>query len=189
MMYFLMAIVLSLTLFIYINKIKFTYDLDKIPWNRHIDLLKTPQQVISLILETKHAPVNCNVVSLYCMNDSDCAGRCNNPEFKCLGQKCEIKKEIEGDPINCNSKNGGVQIGLNTCLCTKPLFYVGERCEKLNPVLVKQRATISPNFEGTLDDEDIKFVQCIDETQSPHRFGHVIVCVNKKIADRIKNHY
>lgn len=168
-----MAIVLSLTLFIYISKLKFSFDLKNIPWSRKIHALP-----IGHVFEINKDKPDCNRKMVTCHQDQDCVDTCGQ-NFKCINQEC-FRPQAENN-IQCDAKKGGIRVmttfGEAECICTKSLFYVGSACNEVNPY-INSIATISDEFDGRYHETLPEFLKCKDKNTEPVSVGHSIACLS-----------
>lgn len=201
----LVALVLSVTLFIYVSKLKFTYEIEYngLPWNRQTSL--STNDVIELfnnrVRDLKLDKVNCNSVAPYCTRDEDCRQVCEKSEgdFVCSHHSCVSSSGGGGGGgggvKDCHIKKGGIAVttldGDSYCVCTKPKFYVGDTCDTLNPLLARY-GTVSKAFDGRFNEEDAKYVICEDLGDAdnvPISINGYIMCVDKKIVPYLKHLY
>lgn len=183
-MQLIFAIVLFVTLVIYVQKLKFTYDIDRLPWNREVYDSATH---IGFRLHAGHDTVaDCDVVSTLCYNDADC-DRCSTKGYKCLNQECRRPFVPNKPHNNCDARKGGVEANLingePTCICTAPSFYVGPECDEKNPML--QDMKISADFDAHKHKPDVRFLECDNERFRPFRVGNSFHCLPQMIGDRL----
>lgn len=189
-----MAVVLSITLFIYVTKLKYSYELDaKVPWSRSLGTLNPFE--INQLYENNKVPntLDCRFIKPYCTSDADCQKSCRSDDYKCIQHQCVDQRASNASPTStCDARKGGVVVntieGEPFCLCSQPLFYVGPECSDLNPTLEGQ-ATISDDWDGRLHDADTTYIQCSRDGFIPMRVRNFFMCVHPTIHDTLTKIY
>lgn len=171
-----MGLVLSVTLFIYVSKLNFTYDKKNVPWSRKIPFLP-----VGFVLQNRQEKISdCKKHHIVCHGNSDCEV-CGS-DFKCVNQQCI--KPFDKVTVSCDHKKGGIAtrnvFGEEVCYCSVPQFYVGEDCSEVNPDLEKI-AFIDPDFDARTHTPGTEYITCLDENLSPVKWGHSFGCVGKSI--------
>lgn len=168
----LFSIVLSITLYVYVSKLKFSFSVKDIPWNRFLDTSLSFSSKFS-----QNEKIDCNRLTKYCKSNIDCVNGCETLGYECINQQCHRPIKIVEKVKNCNPKNGGISVienGEHSCLCTKPLFYYGEECDKKNPTLI---GDIDPSFDGLVNETTPEFVKC-KENLVAFKIGESIECID-----------
>lgn len=189
-----MAVVLSITLFIYVTKLKYTYELDaKVPWNRTLGTLNTYE--INQLYENNKVPntLDCRFIKPYCTSDTDCENTCKSHDYKCIQHQCVNQRAPNNTTTSkCNARTGGITVttieGEPFCLCSQPLFYVGPECRDLNSTL-KGEAVISDDWDSRLHDVDTKYIRCTRDGFLPMRLRNFFMCVHPTLYDTLAKIY
>lgn len=187
-----MAIVLSITLFIYITKLKFTYEFEnQIPWDRSLTKMNN-SQIQELYNNTAIPNLNCDMVHPYCVSDEDCHNMCHTSDFRCIQHKCLKQRSNITQTTNCDAKKGGVDVidiaGESVCLCTQPMFYIGDKCSVLNPTL-RNHATIAEDWDARLHTPSLEFIKCKEPDYKPIKLRNFFACVHPNIYRTLSNLY
>lgn len=151
-----------------------------LPWKRNTHL--TTDEVKRLYA-VEQSP-NCYAIQQYCTSDADCS-KCKG-SFHCRHHVCTSDAVDPNQPtVECNAKHGGVKYvdiqGNANCVCTRPLFYVGEACNSKNPNL---NGDISDDFDGRFHSESEQFLIC-PEGKVPLKLANSIGCVPRGLKQRM----
>lgn len=185
------SLILSLTLFIYISKLKFTYEDFDLPWNRQT-FLKYKMDVLKFYNNNLKEKRDCNKYLTYCVSNDDCKNLCTINEFQCVNQECIIPYD-KNSKINCNKRKGGIMMKSITneevCICTRPLFYNGKNCDEVNVNITENGINISSKYDALINKESINFLICKDPSQIPVKLNHSFTCVPPLLQKIIHNLY
>lgn len=182
----LFAIVLFVTLIIYIQKIKFSYDIKETPWNRSLGNHSVKLGQMFHIENDSSRKHDCDVVKQFCYSDKDCKSVCKQSNYSCINQQCRPKYEPPPSHA-CEAKKGGLLVkGLDDapiCLCTASIFYQGENCSEKNPLL--ESMDIDETFDARYSQPSEKFLKCKNSNFQPFKIGNSFHCLAPDIGNRI----